>query len=99
MVKATLESQPRRSRDQMPSTGTEVGSVGRQVVDSQPILGFLANSRIPAVLWTLRMSPDEDDRPAELLVRGDQQIPVIALKPPACGVRTHRVNRRPPWSV
>lgn len=65
VLKATLESQPRRRRDQIPFDGVEVRCVGRQVVDRQPVPGF---RELPQVggLVDVEVVPDGHDRAADL---------------------------------
>lgn len=60
-----------------PFDGVEVGCVGRQVVDRQPVPG---GGELPQAggLVDVEVVPDEHDRAAELLVGGDQQVPVVA---------------------
>jgi len=69
VVKAVLDSQPRRSSDQMP------WGVGGQVVDGQPVL---SGDELPHVVGEMDVEvvPDEHDRAAELSVGGDEQIAV-----------------------
>ncbi len=74
--KATLDSRPRRSRDQMPSTGLRSG-VGRQIVDGQPVPGGCELPQTGSFVH-VEAVPDEHDRATELLAGGDQQVPVVA---------------------
>ena len=57
--------------------GVEVGGVGRQVVDGQPFAGVGELAQAGGFV-DVEVVPDEDDRAAELLVGGDQQVPVVA---------------------
>jgi hypothetical protein len=90
--KATLESQPRRSRDQMPSTGlrsgaspcrrwqSPLGPGRRQILNRAPAASCPTGQAPGPQRHTMMVMvvPDEDERAAELLVGGDQQVSVVA---------------------
>lgn len=75
--KATLGGGAASQEVPDPFDGVEVGCVGRQVVDGQPVPGC---GELPQAggLVDVEVVPDQDDRAAELLVGGDQQVAVVA---------------------
>lgn len=75
-VKAVLAWLVRRRIDQMPSTGLRSGVVGRQVVGGDPVVCVDERAHA-AVLVDVEVVPDEDNRFAELLVGGEQEVAVL----------------------
>lgn len=94
VLKATLESQPRREGPD-PLDGVEVGCVGRQVVDGQPVPVLGQLSQVGGFV-DVEVVPDEHDLAAELLVGGDQQVTVAAPGEALASVAAAVV---PAWSV
>lgn len=59
-----------------PFHGVEVGGVGRQVVDGEPVCGVDEGPH-PVVFVDVEVVPDEDDGAVELLVGGDEEVAVL----------------------
>jgi len=76
VVNAVLDSDPRRSSDQTPSTGLKVRWVGRQLLDGQSVPSGDELPH-PGGEVDVQVVPDEHDRAAELLVGGDEQVAAV----------------------
>lgn len=95
-AKARLAVAVRRSADQMSSTGSGSGGMGRQLEDGEPVAFGDAAARAGGQVG-VGIVPDQHDRAAELLVRGLDRIAVVlpgeASASVGAGVRAGPVDR------